>query len=120
VRKSIDADRAYKKRWAQENRSRLNAAARAWARRNPEKVLAYARKYRGVAPTKPEPSACEICGAERGRKALCADHCHLTNEFRGWICDPCNLILGLAHESASRLRRLAAYVENFYARSALR
>jgi recombination endonuclease VII len=120
MRKSKEADRAYKKVWAAKNRIRMNVQARAWARRNPEKVLAYARKARGVIPTRPEPDICEVCDTPRKRKALCADHCHLTGEFRGWLCDPCNVILGLVNDSVPRLRGLATYLESFYARGTVR
>ena len=55
------------------------------------------------------PPVCEICGgATRG---IVFDHNHETGQFRGWICHPCNVILGLAKDSPEALRRLANYLE---------
>jgi hypothetical protein len=42
------------------------------------------------APSKPE--FCECCGRVPQKWVL--DHNHLTNEFRGWLCDRCNTGIG--------------------------
>lgn len=39
----------------------------------------------------PPPLECEICGQPR---RLCPDHIHGTENFRGWICKPCNIRVG--------------------------
>ena len=47
----------------------------------------------------PAPAAgtpCTCCGAVR---KLHMDHCHRTDKFRGWICNHCNTMIGLAGES---------------------
>jgi len=44
------------------------------------------------APDKPE--LCECCG-KVPKKHMALDHDHKTNEFRGWICDKCNVGIGL-------------------------
>ena len=44
-----------------------------------------------TAPAMPE--RCECCG-EVPVKSLVLDHCHTTNTFRGWICEPCNTGIG--------------------------
>lgn len=71
--------------------------------------------------TRPRPDHCEVCkvqrcNGKRGRKRIriCCDHCHVSNLFRGWICDDCNHILGLAKDSPRRLHQLATYLRKFY------
>jgi hypothetical protein len=69
----------------------------------------------------PRPERCEVCNAQRcngkkGRKRvrICYDHCHLSGLFRGWLCDDCNHILGLAKDDPQRLRKLARYLAKFF------
>ena len=58
-----------------------------------------------------DPATCEGCGRARGRKALCADHDHLVGTFRGFLCDGCNMILGMAQDDPERLLKLAEYLK---------
>ena len=58
---------------------------------------------------RPRPEICDICGGNRIR--IVFDHCHKTGEFRGWICSPCNTVLGLMNDDAVLLRKLADYLE---------
>ena len=41
---------------------------------------------------------CEICGNKYGswrwQGKFCLDHDHKTEEFRGWLCDKCNITVG--------------------------
>ena len=67
-----------------------------------------------IAP-RPCPDKCEVCGNPPGPgRRLDFDHCHLTERFRGWLCNPCNMALGCAKDQSARLRRLADYLDNFY------
>ena len=50
------------------------------------------------ADIKPQPLACELCGRV-GSTHL--DHCHLSGEFRGWLCGQCNRVLGLIGDSTN-------------------
>lgn len=57
---------------------------------------------------------CYVCAEEpTERSPLCVDHDHTTGAVRAILCTPCNTSLGMARESATRLRGLAAYVEEF-------
>jgi len=68
-----------------------------------------------------KPDYCEVCGeletaTKRGSKKeltrrLCFDHDHNTGNFRGWICNRCNTILGYAKDTPDVLRKLADYLE---------
>lgn len=129
---------AYKREWAARNREHLSAYKRQWMLKDPgrvraskrrsylkhrEKVCAQARLYRArvrerrlnlartylglPAPTRPCPELCEIgCG----RKASHLDHDHKTGEFRGWLCNRCNLALGALGDDISALTRALRYL----------
>lgn len=55
------------------------------------------------------PDNCTVCG--KGGVEICWDHCHQSGKFRGWLCHPCNWILGFAEDSPELLRKLAEYLE---------
>jgi Recombination endonuclease VII len=57
------------------------------------------------------PEVCDACGNLPGLKGLHFDHCHTNGWFRGWLCQPCNMALGLLKDDANRLRKLIAYLE---------
>lgn len=40
---------------------------------------------------------CQFCGVPEIEltKRLCLDHDHATGEFRGWLCDRCNKLIGM-------------------------
>lgn len=67
---------------------------------------------------RPRPLTCEVCnspatGNGDSLRVIQADHCHATGKWRGWLCSPCNLILGKAKDSPERLRALADYIESY-------
>lgn len=62
---------------------------------------------------RPRPSCCELCHEPGyGRKpAIVFDHDHATGKPRGWLCDRCNKMLGMARDDERLLRKLADYLE---------
>jgi len=55
---------------------------------------------------------CAICGTpEPGAPWWSDDHDHATGKARGMLCRSCNQILGRVRDDASRLRRMAEYLE---------
>jgi Recombination endonuclease VII len=52
---------------------------------------------------------CAIC-KQSSRRALCVDHCHVTRQVRGLLCDKCNTALGLFDDDARRLLAAGAYL----------
>lgn len=56
-----------------------------------------------------KPDKCSIC--EQPHKKIVLDHCHETGKFRGWLCDPCNVVLGMVSDDTTILRKLIAYIE---------
>jgi hypothetical protein len=48
------------------------------------------------------------------------DHCHKTNQFRGWLCHGCNLALGIVRDNPDILRNMIAYLKRFASEQAKR
>lgn len=56
----------------------------------------------------PEGTPCEICGTTQN---IIFDHDHVTNMFRGWLCDPCNRSMGVFGDSVEGLQRAINYLQ---------
>lgn len=54
---------------------------------------------------------CAICGVLSD--VLCVDHDHTTDEVRGLLCKPCNLVLGMVGDNVERLMRAAEYLGRY-------
>ena len=71
------------------------------------------RKY-GPLP-RPQGNNCELCGVLFDRTAVkqrsCYDHDHLTGNFRGWICNYCNLTLSRMGDCLDGAIRFVRYLE---------
>ena len=57
------------------------------------------------------PEVCGCCG-ERSEKTLVLDHCHETEEFRGWLCQTCNLAIGKLGDNIEGITRALNYLKN--------
>lgn len=62
------------------------------------------------AANRPPPDGCEICGK---RGPLVFDHCHSTGEFRGWLCNGCNLSIGRLGDTVEAIERALNYLKNY-------
>lgn len=117
--KHPDKIRVIKGRYREKNRERLlpieaeQAAAR--RKRDPagerRRQLAWQQRKEARLERiagRPRAHVCELCSSQ---ERTVFDHCHVSGEFRGWICDRCNKTLGLVKDSPALLRALAAYLE---------
>lgn len=102
--------------YASRNRGKEFQRVEEWRARNPEKMAAQRSRWfqRHNLPKKerlagrPRPTFCELCG-RRGRIQF--DHDHNTGLFRGWLCSPCNRVLGLVREDIQTLKHMIDYLE---------
>lgn len=67
------------------------------------------KKLRNSAGKPPE--ECECCGS---RESLLIDHCHENSEFRGWICNNCNVGIGHLGDTVDGLEKALAYMKRHY------
>lgn len=87
-----------------ERRSKNPEAQRLRVARFKKKVEAERVKIAG----RPRPDVCELCG-EKARTVF--DHCHLSGNFRGWICDRCNRVLGSVKDDIMLMNKMINYLE---------
>ena len=89
-----------------------------WRKKNPEKARILRRKYAGFKePTRARPDFCECCGKPPdgkyftgGKRELNYDHCHETNEFRGWLCWSCNTAIGKLGDNVTGVQKALDYL----------
>lgn len=109
-----DGYRAHAREIYQKNIEHVRAYQREYRLRNPQKTAALARKHRGLpVETRPAPLVCECCGTDQfggPNKVLHLDHDHETKEFRGWLCNSCNLGIGHLGDNLDGILRAAAYL----------
>lgn len=112
-----------KRRWERENPDRV-AATRALSkikrdRRQLERHLDWHYDFKledYEALLVAQGYRCAICGTERGNgrgHRLNVDHDHGTGMIRGLLCSKCNSAIGYFADSPKRLRKAAAYLENW-------
>ena len=99
--------------WAKLRRNKT----REWGKKNPEKKAAHKRKYKyGILPEEfarlesLQDGLCAIC---KTKATLCVDHRHEVDlpSWRGLLCKPCNLGLGLFSDDAFTLLSAALYLD---------
>lgn len=104
---------AYQRLWKAANREYALASQRAYYRQHRKKMLVAMRTSREIrlalVAGSPRPDTCEACGSSE--YPISFDHCHENGRFRGWLCEPCNKVIGFARDDVTRLRKLTAYLE---------
>jgi Recombination endonuclease VII len=86
--------------------------ARLYRKRHPSKVRESQWRAAGLPePTRIRPRVCEICGGPpKGKPSLVLDHCHITGQFRGWLCSHCNLGIGRLGDTPGALQKALNYL----------
>ena len=98
-------------------RNPMNAATRsaAYRERNPERWRASSlrskRKAMGIPPAPyPCPICCELCERKLQPGKTHLDHDHVTKQFRGWLCNQCNMGLGLLGDREEGIMLALSYL----------
>jgi hypothetical protein len=126
--------------WRKKNRERVLANKKLYRERHPERARAQVRaawkkngkKYRTVGFRwwlkkkygLTEQAYQEMLSRQNGRCKICGklfgltkgrypniDHCHVANKIRGLLCFQCNVLLGMARDNISILRKAIIYLE---------
>jgi len=66
------------------------------------------RQLKVIAPPKPLDKKCQCCGV--AVDTFFFDHCHKTDEFRGWICRSCNVGLGFLGDNVEGIEKALTYL----------
>lgn len=102
------------------NREQQVIRTQIWQDNNPEKVKARkdvrGRKHGLKAGDfermlEEQEGCCALCGDPLDPKHTHIDHCHETGDVRGLLCRPCNVGLGMFHDSPDEMRRAILYLE---------
>ena len=98
--------------WLGKNRNSTEPQTTPWYQRNKEYAKQKRKIYRNALleelAGRPKPKNCEVCA---GTKRICFDHNHKTGEFRGWLCESCNVLIGFANDNVERLELLVQYLK---------
>lgn len=115
-----EASLARNKRWRLKNIEHVRIMgiknSRKFRKRRPDVIKKLNESVRTKKVTKQEkiagrikPSHCDICGEKK--RYIVFDHCHAHGNFRGWLCNSCNVALGLVKDNSSLLRKMAKYLD---------
>jgi predicted HTH transcriptional regulator len=68
-------------------------------------------KELGIAFTAPEGTLCAVCNKPpTSGNCIVFDHCHETNQFRGYCCNSCNRSVGVLGDNVDGLLRVLNYL----------
>lgn len=84
------------------------ARVKAWKEQNKLKITA--DKY-GITVEEYEQGIsglCQCCGINQ---ASVVDHCHVSGKFRGFLCNSCNLGIGLLGDSLAKVEKAVLYLQ---------
>lgn len=111
------SERAMCKRYYTANAEKVNSQRKAFRKSNVEKLRQTGRKQQGIKDATGEsPSGnCEICGLHF--KKLHYDHDHDTGLFRGWLCNRCNVGVGMLGDDVDIVRAAETYLRRTKKRS---
>lgn len=97
----LEKQRILSKKWYENNKERRYEYNRRWWKNHIKELENKAGR--------PKPEKCELCDSSG---IICFDHNHETGEFRGWICERCNTVLGKVKEDINLLNLLISYLNS--------
>ena len=61
---------------------------------------------------------CYVCGfqampGQDNRRGLCLDHCHNTGNLRKFLCNTCNMLVGMFENEPIRYLNIIQYVQDY-------
>lgn len=68
------------------------------------------KKKREEQASRPRSILCECCSGEPGKNGIVWDHDHKTGNFRGWLCNRCNRVLGMCKDSKDVFEKMIYYL----------
>lgn len=101
-KRNKEYNRIYRKKVYELNKEKIAE----YYKKNKERLKKYSREHRKL--VQPIIGICPICQIET---KLCNDHDHKTLEFRGYICNSCNLGLGHFKDNIESLKKAIVYLE---------
>ena len=109
------------KKYRDANKNKRNEYLKEWSKKNPEKRRAQKYRHRygiGILDyneiLKTQGERCAICKASSPGERLkhfVVDHCHVSKEVRGLLCDNCNKGLGHFKDSANSMESAILYIK---------
>jgi hypothetical protein len=109
--KNIDKEKEYRKRWYLRSRSPEQLEKEKWAQIKYRYDLEK-EDYERI--LEDQDNKCKVCGKEfdsNGKRTkLHIDHCHGSDEVRGFLCNNCNIGLGYFCDDPKILQSAAEYL----------
>jgi len=68
-------------------------------------------RLKKTAPLRPE--VCDCC-LKPPKKKFVLDHCHKEEVFRGWLCDHCNLAIGMLGDDLEGVKKALVYLRKHH------
>ncbi len=109
--KNIDKSKAYNRKWYLKSRSPEQLEKEKWAQikyRYDLEKEDYERILKG------QDNKCKVCDKEFDSNGRCTklhiDHCHDSDEVRGFLCNNCNIGLGYFYDDPKILQSAVEYL----------
>ena len=113
--------------WRRKNSSKMRGYHKKWHENRDRFIVALATSKKNARREGYEPCNAtyrEIVSAYTGFCAVCGvpeleckvklrmDHCHISGDFRGWLCHKCNSVLGFVKDDVTILDGMIKYLDN--------
>lgn len=112
-------DYEYQKKWRAKRPGYTTMSSKKWRDNNPQRMRDHNLKARLGLPfgtydmmLESQDGRCAICKKPHTEnKRMAVDHCHVTGEIRGLLCQKCNMALGLFNHDFAILHAAISYLD---------